>query len=64
MVAAEQPITRSELRDELQLVLQHYATKADVAEVRGELKAIRWTISLMGIGLSVLMVAMRFLDVS
>ncbi len=71
MVAAEQPITRSELRQEL----QHYATKADladlradlkseIAELRGELKSIRWTMSLMGIGLSILIVAMRFLDVS
>lgn len=75
MTTSEQPITRSELRDELQLVLQHYATKADladlkseikteVAELRGELKSIRWTISLVGIGLSILIVALRFLDVN
>ena len=71
MTTAEQPITRSELRQEL----QHYASKADladlkadlkaeIAELRGELKSIRWTMGLMGIGLSVLMVAMRFLEVS
>ena len=71
MTTSEQPITRSELRHEL----QHYATKADladvkaeikaeIAELRGELKSIRWSIGLVGIGLSVLMVAMRFLDAS
>ena len=71
MTTAEQPITRSELRQEL----QHYASKADladlkadlkaeIAELRGELKSIRWTMGLMGIALSVLVVAMRFLEVS
>ncbi len=35
----EHPITRAELREELAHVLQHYATKADVAEVKAELKA-------------------------
>lgn len=75
MTTAEHPITRSELRIELQRELQHYATKADlanlkseikaeVAELRGELKSIRWTMGLMGIGLSILIVAMRILDVN
>ncbi len=75
MTTAEQPITRSELRQELEQVLQHYATKADlgdlkadlkaeIAELRGELKSIRWTMGLMGIALSVVVVAMRFLEVS
>ena len=75
MTTAKQPITRSELRQELEQVLQHYATKADlgdlkadlkaeIAELRGELRSIRWTMGLMGIGLSILMVAMRFLEVS
>ena len=75
MTTAEQPITRSELRQELEQVLQHYATKADlgdlkadvkaeIAELRGELRSIRWTMGLMGIGLSILMVAMRYLEVS
>ena len=56
-MATEQPITRSELhemltqereanrdtfRSELRDTLQHYATKADIAEVRGEIKAMRW----------------------
>ena len=58
MATAEQPITRSELREEL----QHYATKADLAELRGEMKAIRWTMSLIGFGLSILIVALRFLE--
>ena len=35
----EHPVTRAELREELAHVLQHYATKADVAEVKGELKS-------------------------
>ncbi len=46
MMATGQPITRAELREELAHVLEHYATKADVArlearmaESEGELKA-------------------------
>ncbi len=31
----QQPVTRADLRNEL----QHYATKADIAELRGELRA-------------------------
>ena len=58
MATSEHPITRSELREEL----QHYATKADLAEVRGELKALRWTMGLVGIGLSILIVTLRFLE--
>ena len=60
MATMEQPITRSDLRNEL----RHYATRADIAEVRGELKAIRWTMGIVGVGLSLLIVALRFLDTS
>ena len=66
MATAEHPITRSELREELRLLRdefrEHYATKADLAEVRGELKALRWTMGLVGIGLSILIVTLRFLE--
>ena len=56
MAMAEQPITRTELREELASMRtlmrdeiatmreefrQHYATKADLAEVRGDIKALR-----------------------
>ncbi len=36
MTSAEHPITRSELREEL----KHYATKADLADLKAEL--IKW----------------------
>ena len=36
----EHPISRSELREELNLTLQHYATKADLADFKAEL--IKW----------------------
>ncbi len=37
--AKTHPLTRDELREELDRTLQHYATKADLAEVKGEMKA-------------------------
>ncbi len=37
----EHPITRAELREELAHLLQHYATKADVAEVKVELAEVK-----------------------
>lgn len=49
-------LTRIELREELDRSLAHYATKADLAELRGELKSdianlradmIKWMIGLM-----------------
>ena len=49
-------LTRAELREELDRSLAHYATKADLAELRGEMKAaianlradlIKWMIGLM-----------------
>ena len=45
MATVEHPITRSELREELDVRLQHYATKADLAELKsdiGNLKAGVW----------------------
>ena len=58
MTTSEHPVTKAELREEL----RHYATKADLAEISGELKALRWTISLMGIGLSILILALRLME--
>ena len=58
MTTPEHPITKTELREEL----RHYATKADLAEISGELKALRWTIILVGIGLSILILALRLME--
>ena len=49
-------LTRAELREELDRSLAHFATKADLSDLRGELKAeianlradlIKWMIGLM-----------------
>ena len=49
-------LTRAELREELDRSLAHYATKADLSDLRGEMKAeianlradlIKWMIGLM-----------------
>ena len=49
-------LTRAELREELDRSLAHYATKADLAEFRGEIRAeianlradlIKWMVGLM-----------------
>ena len=37
MVTSEQPLTRSELRAELDSRLQHYATKADLERLKADL---------------------------
>ena len=37
MTNAAHPITRSELREELDRTLQNYATKADLAELKADL---------------------------
>ena len=39
MATVEQPLTRSDLRSELDSRFQHYATKADLANLRAELIA-------------------------
>ena len=41
MVTVEQPITRSELREEL----RHYASKADLAQM--ETRLTRWMVGMM-----------------
>ena len=38
MTTAEMPITRSDMREELQRELRHYATKEDVANLKAELR--------------------------
>lgn len=37
MSTIEQPITRSEFREELDIRLQHYATKADLERLKADL---------------------------
>ena len=44
MNSDNQPVTRSELREELQNTLQHYATKADLAEL--ETRLVKWMVGL------------------
>ena len=44
------------LRNEID---RHYATDAALSAVRSELKALRWTIGLVGIGVSVIVVVIR-----
>ena len=46
------PLTRDDLRDELDRTLRHYATKADLADLRADLHAlearlIKWMLGLM-----------------
>lgn len=59
MATNENPISRVELRQELQTMLQHYATKADLANLRAELRAMElrsvgYLITVVGIGVAVL----------
>ena len=69
MAMAEPPITRTELREELALLRdeyrQHYATKADLAEVRGDIKALKVlvvsTISVVGLVLAGLNVILQLI---
>ena len=58
MARMEQPITRSELREELDRVLVNYATKADLAEMKVDL--IKWIVGLQiaSIGLTVTILLM------
>ena len=44
MSTVEHPITRSQLREELQLVLQHYATKADLAKLDTKISELKFQI--------------------
>ena len=49
MTTAEQPVTRTELREELQILRdemrEYYATKQDLAEL--ETRLIKWMVGLM-----------------
>ena len=52
MPADAAPLTRDDLRDELDRTLKHYATKADLADLRADLHAlearlIKWMLGLM-----------------
>ncbi len=52
MAADAVPLTREDLRDELDRTLVHYATKADLADLRADLHAlearlIKWMLGLM-----------------
>ncbi len=47
MTTAEQPITRTELREEL----RHYATKKDLAEL--ETKLVKWIVGVQIGGIAV-----------
>ena len=69
MAMAQQPITRTDLREELALLRdefrQHYATKADLADVRGDIKALKVlvvsTISVVGLVLAGLNVILQLI---
>ena len=52
-------ITRREAEEIANEIDKHYATDAALSAVRSELKALRWTIGLVGIGVSVIVVVIR-----
>ena len=52
MASDIQPITRAELREEL----KHYATKADVANVKV------WLVGVVGVATSIIVGVMRFVE--
>ena len=56
MVAGEQPITRTDLREELDRVLMHYATKEDLAKEVGDLRSelIKWIVGVQLGGIAAL----------
>jgi hypothetical protein len=64
--AVEQPLTRSELREELDARLNHYATKADLAAletriIREMANQLRWMIGLQLLGLAAVAAIVKFL---
>ena len=66
MTTSTAPLTREDLRQELDRVLVHYATKADLAELKADLNKtlIQMTIGLAGlqlIGLGAVAAILRFL---
>lgn len=73
MVTSEQPITRSELREELQHhatkevlrdELRHYATKVDMAQM--ETRLVKWMVGIMfgaaALSTSIALVIQRLVD--
>lgn len=46
MATAEQPITRSELREELDRTLRYYATKEDLKDLKVDI--IKWMLGIQG----------------
>ena len=60
MATSQQPITRSELREEL----QHYATKADMAQM--ETRLVKWMVGIMfgaaALSTSIALVIQRLVD--
>ena len=61
---SETPATKgdiAELRDELRT---HYATKADIAGLHGELQGMRWTLGVaigaVAVGLGVLQLVLKY----
>ena len=50
----------SNLRESFSRELQYYATKADVAELRGEIRNLRLIIGVIGVGLAALNVILKF----
>ncbi len=51
---------RSALQMSFSRELQYYATKADFAELRGEIRNLRLVIGVIGVGLAALNVILKF----
>ncbi len=65
MTTAEMPITRSDLREELQRELRHYATKEDLANLKADLRGdltrlILAMVALQAAGLGAVAAIVRF----
>ena len=41
--------------------LDSLATKADLAELHGEVRAMRWTLAVVGVGISIVILATRLI---
>ena len=69
MTTAEMPITRSDLREELQRELRHYATKEDLANLKADLRGdltrlILAMVALQAAGLGAVAAIVRFADMT
>ena len=53
MTAEAAPLTRKELREELDRVLVHYATKADLAELKADLAKLESRLTWRVVGLQI-----------